>query len=59
MGGCGEFRKGTYLSACSAVPLAPNKLLHTGPLNAFDKGQAGIYLIGIPEWNHPGMPHPL
>ncbi|MGW3819398.1 DnaB-like helicase C-terminal domain-containing protein [Streptomyces sp. NPDC005046] len=52
-------RNGSYPSACSAVPLAPNKLLHTGPLTAFDKTQAGIYLIDIPEWNHPGMPHPL
>jgi len=34
----------------SAVPLAPNKLLHTGPLDAFDKGKAGIYLIDIPDW---------
>ncbi|MFD9461164.1 DnaB-like helicase C-terminal domain-containing protein [Streptomyces sp. NPDC060027] len=52
-------RNGSYPSACSAVPLAPNKLLHTGPLDAFDKTQAGIYHIDIPEWNHPGMPHPL
>ncbi|WP_260848429.1 DnaB helicase C-terminal domain-containing protein [Streptomyces sp. SLBN-118] len=52
-------RNGSYPSACSAVPLAPNKLLHTGPLKAFDKTQAGIYLIDIPEWNHPDMPHPL
>ncbi|MFF4733299.1 DnaB-like helicase C-terminal domain-containing protein [Streptomyces mirabilis] len=52
-------RNGSFPSACSAVPLAPNKLVHTGPLNAFDKGQAGIYLIDIPEWNFPGMPHPL
>ncbi|MGW2787981.1 type II toxin-antitoxin system prevent-host-death family antitoxin [Streptomyces populi] len=52
-------RNGSYPSACSAVPLAPNKLLHTGPLDVFDKGQAGIYLIDIPEWNYPGMPHPL
>ncbi|MFI1035178.1 hypothetical protein [Streptomyces sp. NPDC020951] len=37
----------------------PNKLLHTGSLDAFDKTQAGIYLIDIPEWNHPDMPHPL
>ncbi|MGW7047955.1 hypothetical protein ACWGDT_35780 [Streptomyces avermitilis] len=33
-------RNGSYPSACSAVPLAPNKLLHTGPLDAFDKTQA-------------------
>jgi hypothetical protein len=52
-------RNGSYPSACSAVPLAPNKLLHTGPLDSFDKTQAGIYLIDIPEWNYPGMPHPL
>ncbi|MFD3622329.1 DnaB-like helicase C-terminal domain-containing protein [Streptomyces sp. NPDC058676] len=52
-------RNGSYPSACSAVPLAPNQLLHTGPLDAFDKTQAGIYLIDIPQWNHPDMPHPL
>ncbi|MFF2363776.1 DnaB-like helicase C-terminal domain-containing protein [Streptomyces sp. NPDC058122] len=52
-------RNGSYPSACSAVPLAPNKLLHTGPLDAFDKTQAGIYQISIPEWTVPGMPHPL
>ncbi|MEU7341923.1 DnaB-like helicase C-terminal domain-containing protein [Streptomyces sp. NPDC007074] len=56
---CMVDRNGSFPSACSAVPLAPNKLLHTGPLDAFDKGQAGIYQIDIPEWNHPGMPHPL
>ncbi|MEU3444176.1 type II toxin-antitoxin system prevent-host-death family antitoxin [Streptomyces griseoincarnatus] len=52
-------RNGSYPSACSAVPLAPNKLLHTGPLNAYDKTQAGIYLIDIPQWNRTDMPHPL
>ncbi|MFF7887727.1 type II toxin-antitoxin system prevent-host-death family antitoxin [Streptomyces sp. NPDC020794] len=52
-------RNGSYPSACSAVPLAPNKLLHTGPLDAFDKTKAGIYQISIPEWDYPGMPHPL
>ncbi|WP_037628828.1 DnaB-like helicase C-terminal domain-containing protein [Streptomyces aureus] len=52
-------RNGSYPSACSAVPLAPNKLLHTGALEVFDKSQAGIYQISIPEWNVPGMPHPL
>ncbi|GAA1042322.1 hypothetical protein GCM10009566_43530 [Streptomyces murinus] len=52
-------RNGSYPSACSAVPLAPNKLLHTGPLEAFDKTKAGIYLIGIPEWTRTDMPHPL
>ncbi|MBK6014174.1 DnaB-like helicase C-terminal domain-containing protein [Streptomyces sp. MBT53] len=52
-------RNGSYPSACSAVPLAPNKLLHTGPLEAFDKAGAGIYLIGIPQWTRTDMPHPL
>ncbi|WP_234439930.1 DnaB-like helicase C-terminal domain-containing protein [Streptomyces bicolor] len=52
-------RNGSYPSACSAVPLAPNKLLHTGPLDAFDKTQAGIYLIDIPQWSRTDMPHPL
>ncbi|MFE9538159.1 hypothetical protein [Streptomyces sp. NPDC006691] len=52
-------RNGSYPSACSAVPLAPNKLLHTGPLEAFDRGGAGIYLIDIPQWTRTDMPHPL
>ncbi|MGW3634687.1 type II toxin-antitoxin system prevent-host-death family antitoxin [Streptomyces sp. NPDC005122] len=52
-------RNGSFPSACSSVPLAPNKLLHTGPLKAFDKDQAGIYLIAVPAWNQPTMPHPL
>ncbi|MFJ3229207.1 type II toxin-antitoxin system prevent-host-death family antitoxin [Streptomyces sp. NPDC086783] len=52
-------RNGSFPSACSAVPLAPNKLLHTGPLDAFDRSQAGIYQINVPEWTYPGMPHPL
>ncbi|MCZ0999708.1 ATP-binding protein [Streptomyces mirabilis] len=52
-------RNGSFPSACSAVPLAPNRLLHTGPLDAFDKTKAGIYQIDIPEWDYPGMPHPL
>ncbi|GGX57635.1 DnaB-like helicase C-terminal domain-containing protein [Streptomyces chartreusis] len=52
-------RNGSYPSACSAVPLAPNKLLHTGALAAFDKASAGIYLIDIPEWPRTDMPHPL
>ncbi|MEU0822796.1 type II toxin-antitoxin system prevent-host-death family antitoxin [Streptomyces mirabilis] len=52
-------RNGSFPSACSAVPLAPNKVLRTGPLDAFDKTKAGIYQIDIPEWDYPGMPHPL
>ncbi|MEU8990451.1 DnaB-like helicase C-terminal domain-containing protein [Streptomyces sp. NPDC048558] len=52
-------RNGSYPSACSAVPLAPNQLLHTGPLATFDKASAGIYLIDIPQWTRTDMPHPL
>ncbi|MFE2699781.1 type II toxin-antitoxin system prevent-host-death family antitoxin [Streptomyces mirabilis] len=52
-------RNGSYPSACSAVPLVPNKLLHTGSLETFDKASAGIYLIDIPEWPRTDMPHPL
>lgn len=52
-------RNGSFPSACSAVPLAPNKLLHTGPLDVFDKSQAGIYQIAVPAWDYPAMPHPL
>ncbi|MFM9632911.1 type II toxin-antitoxin system prevent-host-death family antitoxin [Streptomyces galilaeus] len=52
-------RNGSFPSACSAVPLAPNKLLHTGPLDAYDKAGAGIYLIDIPEWTRTDVPHPL
>ena len=52
-------RNGSYPSACSAVPLAPNKLLHAGPLDGFDKTKAGVYLIDIPQWNRTDMPHPL
>ncbi|MEU9405503.1 DnaB-like helicase C-terminal domain-containing protein [Streptomyces sp. NPDC048291] len=52
-------RNGSFPSACSAVPLAPNVLKHTGPLKAYDKTQAGIYLIDIPPWNRTDMPHPL
>ncbi|EDY55646.2 conserved hypothetical protein [Streptomyces sviceus ATCC 29083] len=52
-------RNGSFPSACSAVPLAPNKLLHTGPLDAYDKAAAGIYLIDIPAWTRTDMPHPL
>ncbi|MET8680044.1 DnaB-like helicase C-terminal domain-containing protein [Streptomyces sp. NPDC004647] len=56
---CTIDRNGSYPSACSAVPLAPNKLLHTGPLNEVGKDRAGAFLITVPAWNHPDMPHPL
>ncbi|MGX1266824.1 type II toxin-antitoxin system prevent-host-death family antitoxin [Streptomyces phaeoluteigriseus] len=52
-------RNGSFPSACSGVPLAPNALKHTGPLDAYDRTKAGIYLIDIPEWTRTDMPHPL
>ncbi|MFD7713783.1 DnaB-like helicase C-terminal domain-containing protein [Streptomyces sp. NPDC059786] len=52
-------RNGSFPSACSAVPLAPNRLVRTGPLEAYDKAGAGIYLIDIPQWTRTDMPHPL
>lgn len=52
-------RNGSYPSAAGSVPLAPNKLLHTGPLDAYDSSKAGIYLVDLPKWNHPELPHPL
>jgi hypothetical protein len=52
-------RNGSYLSACSSVPVAPNALKNTGPLERYDAKQAGIYQIELPEWTEPDMPHPL
>lgn len=52
-------RNGSFPSACSSVLLAPNRLAHTGPLDEYDKAQAGIYQVVVPEWTEPGTPHPL
>ncbi|MFH8492372.1 DnaB-like helicase C-terminal domain-containing protein [Streptomyces longisporoflavus] len=64
--GPGQFctidRNGSYPSACSAVTLAPNKLKHTGPLEqraTGKEGQAGLFQIDLPAWEHVNMPHPL
>lgn len=56
---CTIDRNGSYPSACSAVPLAPNKLLHTGALPERTRDQAGIFYIDVPTWTHTQMPHPL
>lgn len=56
---CTIDRNGSYPSACSAVPLAPNKLLHTGALPERTRDQAGIFYIDVPTWAHTQMPHPL
>ncbi|ALV39368.1 DnaB-like helicase C-terminal domain-containing protein [Streptomyces sp. CdTB01] len=56
---CTIDRNGSYPSACSGVPLAPNKLLHTGPMEEVGKDRAGAFLITVPAWPHRNMPHPL
>lgn len=60
-------RNGSYPSACSSVPVAPNKLLHDPELRTLDRERAGVYLIehgiwdethiGSPLGRHPGDPH--
>lgn len=55
-------RNGSYMSAMSSVPVAPNKLTHTGPLGS-DPGVrqqlAGLFQIRNFEWTDPLIPHPL
>lgn len=61
--GPGQFctidRNGSYPSACSAVTLAPNKLLPTGAIEERAKDQAGIFQIDLPAWDRVSMAHPL
>jgi hypothetical protein len=53
-------RNGSYMSACSSVPVAPNKLMHTGPLEITDrKNRAGLVCIENFEWTRTDIPHPL
>lgn len=53
-------RNGSYMSACSSVPVAPNKLVHTGPLEVTDrKNRAGLVEIVNFEWTRTDIPHPL
>jgi hypothetical protein len=53
-------RNGSYMSACSSVPVAPNKLTHTGPLEVTDrKNRAGLAEILNFEWTRTDIPHPL
>lgn len=56
-------RNGSFPSACSSVPVAPNRLTHTGALGIDQidrKNRAGIFEIVIPEWTDLGKtPHPL
>lgn len=55
-------RNGSYPSAMSSVPVAPNVLKHTGPLGADPlqrKDVAGLFQIRVPEWTDTRIPHPL
>lgn len=53
-------RNGSYMSACSSVPVAPNKLTHTGPLDVLQrKNRAGLVCIRNIEWTRTDIPHPL
>lgn len=56
-------RNGSFPSACSSVPLAPNRLTHTGPLGvdpAERRTRAGVFQLVVPEWPEiDRTPHPL
>ncbi len=52
-------RNGSFPSACSSVPVAPNALIHTGPQDLYDSSRAGIYCIECPAWDISKFPHPL
>jgi hypothetical protein len=56
-------RTGSFPSACSSVPVAPNALRHiTAPEHltaAARKTLAGIWLILVPVWREKGIGHPL
>ena len=57
-------RTGSFPSACSSVPVAPNRIdtqehHHTMPSKEEREGQAGIFLITPPEWTDDRIGHPL
>lgn len=52
-------RNGSFFSSLSSVKVAANLLLHTGPLEAYDKVYAGLYLVKVPEWTEDDVPHPM
>lgn len=55
-------RNGSYMSAMSSVPVAPNMLKHTGPLGtdpAARQNFAGLFQILNFEWTDERIPHPL
>lgn len=55
-------RNGSFPSACSSVPVAPNAITHTGPLGvdvAARKNRAGVFQVVVPPWEESRVPHPL
>ncbi|MFF8495203.1 AAA family ATPase [Streptomyces albidoflavus] len=55
-------RNGSYPSAMSSVPVAPNKLKRTGALGPDPlarKTLAGLFQIVVPAWTDEKIPHPL
>lgn len=56
-------RNGSFPSACSSVPIAPNRLTHTGAIGVDQlarKSRAGIFEVVVPEWPElDRTPHPL
>lgn len=52
-------RNGSFFSGLSAVKVAANLLLHTGPLEEYDKDNAGLYEVIVPEWAEKDVPHPM
>jgi hypothetical protein len=52
-------RRGSYPSAMGNVPVAVNRLHHTGPLDAYDPKTAGIFLVGRVGDAADGTPHPF
>jgi hypothetical protein len=45
------------ITAAGVAKLSPLALQRTGP-REFDPKRAGWWLISIPAWNHPNLPHP-
>lgn len=53
-------RNGSYMSAMSSVPVAPNALRHTGPIGIEERRNfAGLFQVLNFEWEDPRIPHPL
>jgi hypothetical protein len=55
-------RNGSFPSAMSSVPVAPNALVHTGPLGPLERAErAGLFRVLVADWDEDKhkMPHPL